>query len=102
MPLKPGDKIGPYEVVDFLGKGGMGEVYRAHDTNLSRDVGIKVHKTEPNSGLDRVQGHGFVEQVMEAICKPEGRPDSHVRPAGKKSVVPQDLENVLCVALLEP
>jgi serine/threonine protein kinase len=42
MPLEPGDKIGPYEIVDLLGKGGMGEVYRAHDTNLSRDVAIKV------------------------------------------------------------
>jgi eukaryotic-like serine/threonine-protein kinase len=42
MPLRPGDKLGPYEIVDLLGKGGMGEVYRAHDTSLSRDVAIKV------------------------------------------------------------
>jgi serine/threonine-protein kinase len=42
MPLAKGDRIGPYEIDDLLGKGGMGEVYRAHDTSLSRDVAIKV------------------------------------------------------------
>jgi len=42
MPLSKGDKIGPYEIIAPIGKGGMGEVYRAHDTNLSRDVAIEV------------------------------------------------------------
>ena len=42
MPLSPGDKLGPYEVVSLLGKGGMGEVYRARNAKLNRDVAIKV------------------------------------------------------------
>ena len=42
MPLSPGDKLGPYEVLELIGKGGMGEVYRAHDDRLRRDVAIKV------------------------------------------------------------
>src|SRR3954470_23977516 len=42
MALKSGDKLGPYEVVSLLGKGGMGEVYRARDSKLNRDVAIKV------------------------------------------------------------
>ena len=42
MPLAPGDKLGPYEIAEPIGKGGMGEVYRAHDTRLRRDVAIKV------------------------------------------------------------
>jgi serine/threonine protein kinase len=42
MPLSIGDRLGHYEVNSLLGQGGMGEVYRAKDTKLDRDVAIKV------------------------------------------------------------
>ncbi|MDQ3487606.1 MAG: hypothetical protein M3468_07715 [Acidobacteriota bacterium] len=42
MALFSGQRLGPYEVVGSLGAGGMGEVYRARDTALNRDVAIKV------------------------------------------------------------
>src|SRR5262245_9973971 len=42
MPLAAGSRLGPYEVIASIGAGGMGEVYRATDTNLGRDVAIKV------------------------------------------------------------
>ena len=42
MPLTPGTKLNQYEVVEAIGAGGMGEVYRARDTKLGRDVAIKV------------------------------------------------------------
>ena len=53
MPLSPGDKLGPYEILSLLGVGGMGEVYRARDPRLDRDVAIKVSKTEFNERFER-------------------------------------------------
>ncbi len=42
MQLQPGTRLGPYEIVAAIGAGGMGEVYRARDRRLDRDVAIKV------------------------------------------------------------
>jgi serine/threonine protein kinase len=42
MDLRPGAKLGPYEIISLLGRGGMGEVWRAHDPQIGRDVAIKV------------------------------------------------------------
>jgi serine/threonine protein kinase len=42
MPLEAGSTLGPYEIHSLIGEGGMGQVYRAHDRRLGRDIAIKV------------------------------------------------------------
>ena len=53
MRLTAGDKLGPYEIVGLIGKGGMGEVYRGTDTRLGRSVAIKVSSREFNDRFER-------------------------------------------------
>jgi len=55
MSLTPGTRIGPYEVVGTLGAGGMGEVYRARDTRLRRDVAIKVLPSQFSNDPERLR-----------------------------------------------
>src|SRR5580765_2261904 len=53
--LGKGERLGSYEVVNLLGVGGMGEVYRAHDPRLGRDVAIKVLPRASSSDPDRLR-----------------------------------------------
>jgi eukaryotic-like serine/threonine-protein kinase len=53
MPLTANSRLGPYEIKSMLGAGGMGEVYRARDSRLNRDVAIKVLREEGASSADR-------------------------------------------------
>ena len=55
MPLAPGSRLGPYEIVSPLGAGGMGEVYRARDPRLGRDVAIKVLPASYAGDADRLR-----------------------------------------------
>jgi serine/threonine protein kinase len=53
MELKPGAKVGPYELVTSIGKGGMGEVWKAHDPQVGRDVAIKVSAQQFTDRFER-------------------------------------------------
>src|SRR3954447_17099079 len=53
MPLTPGEKLGPYEIIAQIGQGGMGEVYRARDPRLNRDVAVKISTSEFSERFDR-------------------------------------------------
>ena len=52
MALEPGTRLGPYEILSPLGAGGMGEVYRATDSRLGREVAIKVLPPQSASSPD--------------------------------------------------
>src|SRR6185436_16443036 len=54
MPLTPATRLGPYEIIAPLGAGGMGEVYRARDTRLKRDIAIKVLPDDVASSPQRL------------------------------------------------
>ncbi len=70
MPLAAGTRIGPYEIVSPLGSGGMGEVYRAHDATLRRDVALKVLPTVVAADLDRLARFRREAQVLAALNHP--------------------------------
>ena len=55
MTLEPGTRLGPYEIVSLLGKGSMGEVYRAKDTKLGREVAMKILPKELAEDQDRCE-----------------------------------------------
>lgn len=53
MALKTGDRLGPYEILSPIGAGGMGEVYRAHDTKLNRTVAVKILPKDMTGNQER-------------------------------------------------
>jgi serine/threonine protein kinase len=53
MPLRFGTRLGPYEVLDLIGVGGMGEVYKALDTRLDRTVAVKVLPADVSADSER-------------------------------------------------
>jgi TolB-like protein/tetratricopeptide (TPR) repeat protein len=70
MSLKPGTTVGPYEIVVLIGVGGMGEVYRARDSRLHRDVAIKVLPPDVSADADRLARFDREARLLAALNHP--------------------------------
>ena len=70
MALSSGTKLGPYEIQSLLGAGGMGEVYRAHDSRLDRTVAIKVLPASFSADHDRMQRFAQEARAAAALNHP--------------------------------
>ena len=70
MSFPDGSRLDPYEIVALLGSGGMGEVYRAHDARLGRDVAIKVLPREFTSDSDRLARLEREARALAALNHP--------------------------------
>lgn len=70
MPLTVGAHLGPYEILAAIGAGGMGEVYRARDTKLGRDVALKTLPSGFTADIERVARFKREAQVLAALNHP--------------------------------
>ncbi|HET9216939.1 MAG TPA: protein kinase [Terriglobia bacterium] len=70
MALTPGSRCGPYEILGLIGKGGMGEVYRAHDTQLDREVAIKALPEEFAGDSDRLSRFEREAKLLASLNHP--------------------------------
>jgi len=70
MPLSPGTRLGPYEILAPLGAGGMGEVYRARDTRLGRDVALKILPAQVADDASRRQRFEQEARAIAALNHP--------------------------------
>jgi eukaryotic-like serine/threonine-protein kinase len=70
MPLAAGTRFGPYEILASIGAGGMGEVYRAHDTKLGRDVAVKVLPESFAHDAERMARFEREAQVLASLNHP--------------------------------
>jgi Tol biopolymer transport system component len=70
MPLAPGERLGPYQLLAILGTGGMGEVYRARDSKLDRDVAIKLLPLDVASDSDRLARFEREARTLAALTHP--------------------------------
>src|ERR1700722_155433 len=70
MPLSPGTKFGPYEIISPIGAGGMGEVYRARDPRLGRDVALKILPESFATDPDRLRRFEQEARAVAALNHP--------------------------------
>ena len=70
MPFAADTQLGPYKIISLIGAGGMGEVYRAHDTRLRRDVAVKVLQESLTADADRLRRFEQEARAVAALNHP--------------------------------
>ena len=70
MALAPSERLGPYEILAAIGAGGMGEVYRARDTRLGREVALKILPSDRSQDADRLRRFETEARVVAALNHP--------------------------------
>ena len=91
MPLSPGTRIGPYEVVSPLGAGAMGEVFRARDARLKRDVALKLLPASYSGDADRRSRFEREAQVLASLNHPAIAQIFGVETSGDAPVIVMEL-----------
>src|SRR5262245_33310052 len=91
MPHLTGTTLGPYEITGSLGAGGMGEVYRATDTNLKRQVAVKVLPSAVATDPDRLARCGREAEVLAALNHPNIAAIYGVERAGGRTALVMEL-----------
>ena len=83
MALTAGTKLSHYQITDLLGKGGMGEVYRARDSKLGREIAIKVLPSEFERDAERLARFEREARMLAAmmVIVPEGKSEPPRAPA---------------------
>src|ERR1041385_5531892 len=91
MRVAVGTRLGIYEIVSVLGAGGMGEVYRARDTKLGRDVAIKVLPSSLTNDPDRLARFSREAQLLASLNHPNIAAIFHVEETGDGPAIVMEL-----------
>jgi serine/threonine protein kinase len=79
MSQSIGDRLGAYEILAPIGAGGMGEVYRAKDTRLGRDVALKILPAHLAADRDRLSRFHREARAVAALNHPPSAPSKRIR-----------------------
>src|SRR6187402_522590 len=92
MALTPGSRFGPYEILASIGAGAMGEVYRARDTTLNRDVALKVLPASVAQDPERLARLRREAQVLASLNHPNIAQIYGFEPTGAGALVMELIE----------
>jgi Tol biopolymer transport system component len=102
MTLLPGTRLGPYEILSAIGAGGMGEVYRARDVNLDREVAVKVLPAATAGDPERLARFEREARVLAALNHPQIAHVYGVEHSGETRAIVMELVSGSTLAVPQP